>query len=382
MDFISIFLAHDFVRPAPVMQSAGDIPVFGNSVTALLIFLCAIVASLIFYFILNRLPYSKNPLSPKGEVTLAKISCGFVFGSVAAAGWDVWWHRAIGRNTFFEPPHIFLYSFALLAILAGIYGWYRTRKPVWKHIATVLTFIPLIAPFDNYWHVLFGVEDLSRPISLAWAPPHAMLDISAIIALLLYIPILKHEHRETSLTFFIDVVFAAIFVMSLFLVMPFHPTEGWGEVVGFWGAGGIAFVYVGIMTVSQKVLSTPYDVIRISMYALLLALVSFGREIGPGIIMLPHDRPPIWLMVASILVAAVFLDRSKKMPLVIRGAMTGILWAGVLFGFSRNFFHPDFYYSDMKIFQAVLSSAAGGAIAILLVNRFSKNLLAKFGIPS
>ncbi len=384
VNFISTFLADSFIDSSQIIEASDNsLPVYGDSLTALFIFLGAIAITLIFYYILNHLPYSKKEkLSPNKEVLLAKISAGFIFSALVSAGWDVWWHRAVGRNTFWEPPHIFLYSFVMLAIFSGIYGWYRTRKNVWKHIATILAFIPLIAPFDNYWHVLFGVEDLSKPISLSWAPPHALLDISAIIALFLHIPILKHEHKQTSLTFFIDLAFAAIFVMILFLIMPFHPTEGWGQVAGFWGAGVIAFAYVGVMILSQKVLGSPYDIIRITAYSLLLILVAFGREIAPGIITLPHDRPPIWLLVSSFLVASIFLDRSQKLPSVLRGAITGIIWAGLLFGLSRNFFDPKFYYSGIEILQAVLSSAVGGILAILLANHFFKQIFSKLGISS
>lgn len=39
--------------------------------------------------------------------------------AVVAATWDVWWHSAVGRDTFWEPPHLFLYS-AALCVIAGL----------------------------------------------------------------------------------------------------------------------------------------------------------------------------------------------------------------------------------------------------------------------
>lgn len=234
----------------------------------------------------------------------------------------------------------------------------------------ILFIIPIIAPFDNFWHVLFGIEDLSQPISLSWSPPHALLDLAAMAALITFLPILNQERNENAKTFFVDLIFAAIFGMALFLVMPFHPTEGWGAVMGFWGAGFLAVVIVGMMLFSQKYINHHYDVIRVTVYMLLFVLISYGKETAAGIILLPHDRPPTWLYITPFLLTALFLDLSfrKDFPVILRGAIAGGLWAFMLFFFARLFFHPDFYYSIGDALIAIFSSIIGGIIAALFVS--------------
>ncbi|PIR42010.1 MAG: hypothetical protein COV30_00640 [Candidatus Yanofskybacteria bacterium CG10_big_fil_rev_8_21_14_0_10_37_15] len=155
--------------------------------------------------------------------------------------------------------------------------------------------------------------------------------------------------------------------------MPFHPTEGWGQVAGFWGAGIIAFLYVLIMTHAQKLMKGTYDVIRITMYFLLFILISYGKETAPGIILLSHDRPPIWLYVFSFLLAAIALDAFvKKSPTFLRGAISGGIWATILFLVSPFFFSQEFYYPISQGIKSVISGLGGGFFAGLLSSIFYK----------
>lgn len=173
---------------------SGSLPVYGNFYTALLGLAFILILIGIAYFVIGRLPLSKkDKLTPRKEIFLAKTITALILFAITSAAWDIWWHRAVGRDSLWEPPHLFLYSFAGLAILLGIYSWHRTHKKIWKKIASALFLIPASLPFDNFWHILYGVEDLSRPISLSWSPPHVLLAIGAVIALFMLIPVLMHE---------------------------------------------------------------------------------------------------------------------------------------------------------------------------------------------
>jgi hypothetical protein len=356
-----------------VVAESG-IPVYGTVTTALIGLVGVIAAAAIFYWIISRLPLSmKNKLTPARELFFARLTIILALGALTSAGWDVWWHRAVGRDTLWETPHLFLYGFATAAVLAGLYAYHRTHRKVWKRIATALMFIPLSAPFDNLWHLLFGVEDLSRPISLSWSPPHAMLALAAIVTFALHIPLLKRLHKEDERSFFLDIVFAAIFGMSMFLVMPFHPTEGWGQVAGFWGAGIIAFLYAGVLSLAQRTDREALDATRVSIYAMILLLVSYGTETAPGIIVLPHDRPPVWIMVFAFVLTGVWLDLTRKhLSAITRAALAGGIWAAILFMVSPSFFEPEFAYPLSEAAKAVASSVIGGGIAGALVSRHKR----------
>ena len=102
--------------------------------------------------------------------------------------WDISWHRSIGRDTFWSPPHIAIYACGVLAGLAAAYLILTTtfgrsaslddvsvriwtfRGPLgaficaWGGLAMLVS-----APFDDWWHNAYGLD--VKIIS----PPHMVL---------------------------------------------------------------------------------------------------------------------------------------------------------------------------------------------------------------
>jgi hypothetical protein len=102
--------------------------------------------------------------------------------------WDISWHRTIGRDTFWSPPHVLE---QLAAIVTGLVcGWvvlrttftgsveeratsvkfwgFRGPLGAWVCIWATLMMISS-APFDNWWHNAYGLD--VKIIS----PPHMIL---------------------------------------------------------------------------------------------------------------------------------------------------------------------------------------------------------------
>jgi hypothetical protein len=102
--------------------------------------------------------------------------------------WDIQWHLLIGRDTFWIPPHLMMYSgvtagflvaFAVLALdtraarrgaaprraitVLGLTSTRGVHLAVWG-VALLL----LAAPIDDLWHRLFGLD-----VTL-WSPPHLL----------------------------------------------------------------------------------------------------------------------------------------------------------------------------------------------------------------
>jgi hypothetical protein len=117
-------------------------------------------------------------------------------------GWDIQWHRWLGRDQFLTPPHLLIYTGVIgagLVCIAAVFAesWqYWRRVPGVDQASTVsllgifhaplgffvagfgaLT-MALAAPLDNYWHQLYGVD-----VTL-WSPFHMMGLIGAGIAYL------------------------------------------------------------------------------------------------------------------------------------------------------------------------------------------------------
>lgn len=102
--------------------------------------------------------------------------------------WDISWHRTIGRDTFWSPPHVLE---QLAAIVAGVgCGWLVLRTTfggdaaakaravrVWGFYGPLGAWLCIwgtammiaSAPFDNWWHNAYGLD--VKIIS----PPHMVL---------------------------------------------------------------------------------------------------------------------------------------------------------------------------------------------------------------
>ncbi len=116
--------------------------------------------------------------------------CGALAVTSSAIGmpWDVAWHRSIGRDGFWTPPHMAIYACGVIAgiicgylILTTTFSDAKNRKDISVNVlgfrAPLGAFIALwgcvalltSAPFDNWWHAAYGV-DLK-----VVTPPHSLL---------------------------------------------------------------------------------------------------------------------------------------------------------------------------------------------------------------
>jgi hypothetical protein len=107
-------------------------------------------------------------------------------------GWDIQWHRWIGRDRFLTPPHLLIYigvagagMLCIAVVLMETWRYWR-RSPGVDDSSTIGLFrifhaprgfivagfgaltMAAAAPLDNYWHQLYGID-----VTL-WAPFHVM----------------------------------------------------------------------------------------------------------------------------------------------------------------------------------------------------------------
>ncbi|RYZ96913.1 MAG: hypothetical protein EOP47_22865, partial [Sphingobacteriaceae bacterium] len=109
--------------------------------------------------------------------------------------WDISWHKSIGRDGLFSPPHLVVYAGA---ILAGVFSGYNVIRIsffgdndvkqssvkfwgifyssvgglfcIWGAIAMLTS-----APFDDWWHDTYGLD------SKVSSPPHGLLLTGMIV---------------------------------------------------------------------------------------------------------------------------------------------------------------------------------------------------------
>ncbi len=134
--------------------------------------------------------------------TSAWLLLFFLLQGELGAIWDREWHAFVGRDQFWTPPHILIYScvagagFVALAVVLLDTARYRRGTPGVNDISTVrilwLFHAPLgftiagfgaltalaAVPLDNYWHELYGID-----IAL-WAPFHMMGVTGGVIGII------------------------------------------------------------------------------------------------------------------------------------------------------------------------------------------------------
>ncbi len=303
------------------------------------------------------------------ETSFTRWIATLLFIAILATHWDVWWHGAIGRDTFWELPHIFLYGSVTLAIILGVYGFLKTKHRQWRNLAIVLLLIPVAGPFDELWHTLFGREALNS-ILIAWSPPHLLIVGTFLASFLMLLPLISKEKDLTAKRFYGAASLAVILSVASFVTAPLEPTGSWG-LLGFYGAGIFAFFLVSIFLASQKWLSGIGQATLVSIFIILLSSITFGEVVNPEVEIIPHAHPPSFLIVFSFLAAAGLMDFLKAQSELIRGIVGSFVWAFILYFFASNFFEPEFQYSLVQAWQAIGSAVIGGSLAGVIFRKVS-----------
>jgi hypothetical protein len=118
------------------------------------------------------------------------MSVAGVTSACLGAHWDISWHRSIGRDTFWTPPHMAIYLCGVLAGIAcgtlilrttfrgdgaasvRVFGF---RGPLGAFISAWGGVLMLTsAPFDNWWHDTYGLD-----VKIL-SPPHSLLALGIL----------------------------------------------------------------------------------------------------------------------------------------------------------------------------------------------------------
>ncbi len=300
--------------------------------------------------------------------SLIRLITAALFSAVLAGTWDVWWHGALGRESFWSPPHLLLYTSVIVAIGTGFYGWWKTRERSWKWLAIVLFLIPASAPFDELWHRIFGLEPVNSPL-IFWSPPHVILALALAGSFLFLFRHLRKDEDPIAQHLLQSIALASALSLFLFLTSPLEPIGPY-HLIGFYGAAIGSGIIAVFFLLAQQWMNRFGSTFSVAVIFMLISAMNFSEQLAPNVNIQPHDHPPGWLMIFSCLVPAALIDLLRQKSLWLRGGIVGLLHGGLLYGFSSQFFEPQFQYSSQDMWIAVSTSVLIGMLVGWLLSLF------------
>lgn len=305
----------------------------------------------------------------KKETFLARAVLVAFCAGITGLMWDAWWHVAVGRDTFWEPPHFMLYTAVALAVIFSLYGWHLKREKVWRNLAIAAGLVVLSAPFDDFWHRWYGIENLST-IWIVWSPPHLVLFGTLIGGALLALPLLKRRPEPVHLLLG-SYAWGCILTMSAVVVAPLYPFGPY-HIWGFAGAGIHAALLVLILLFAGRwsglLGSTFASIVFLALYFLHAAATPASWVVIP-----PFNNPPPFAIFFSMVIPALIVDTRRRIPWWATGIFAGLAYGVLLYAFTSGFLAPQFQYSPHDALVAIGSSIAGGLVAGIIVHIYEKS---------
>jgi len=288
------------------------------------------------------------------------------------ASFDGWWHISQGRESFFVLPHLFIYGGVLASVLFSLLLAKTTHEKIWKWMFLSLLAIPIAAPFDELWHRIFGVERVES-VLIVWSPPHVVLFVGAILAIVLFMKVLKKEKDIVSERITGSLMLASLLNLLFILFVPLFPL-GPHHLLGFWGAGITAFIFVTIALSANYLFPGVATATTTALFFVLFHTIVADANIYDNAASGIYGHLPTWVLILSYAVPAAWIDMSKKWPIFLRTMVASILWSVLFFGFVNTYLGPDFEFSSFNFCQALLSSIGGGIFAGIFFHDVERNL--------
>ncbi len=266
--------------------------------------------------------------------------------------WDISWHMTIGRDTFWTPAHLAIYTGGAVAGLAcgvavmwqsfgpnradaasGVTIWHRFRGPlggwvcIWGAIAMLTS-----APFDDWWHDAYGLD-----VAIL-SPPHAVLAagfLAILVGALLMSVSSQSRSESTSAQSGWVVAYAAGLVLVIVSIMATEFTERVVMHTGrFYAVSAFVFPLLLLMGATAARLKYPATAMA-AVYMLVMMVQGWILPLFPGEPLLGPIRREITHMVPMnfpllLIVPALAIDLVLRVTRE-RGAWLRAALAGVTF---------------------------------------------------
>ena len=296
---------------------------------------------------------------------------------------DAWWHEAIGRESFWIPPHLGIYA-GLFTSLAGFSLLLRTARlklhpGLWVYAAGI-TGVVVAGYADELWHERFGVEKIGT-LQAIWSPTHVAALVGGTIAALGIISHLstmsrRPEVKDTRLGWLLAAEFGVLVSIATLLLLPLGPETPF-RLLGVWGAPTVAFAILSMRFFGSALSEKPWA----------LTLITSFNWTGNAVLLSNHAPPLLVLQLLAVglvppFLADVIIQRGRRLKAVRNAYVAaGLVW-GIIFG---AFFYPltnglvftgtSIILDPASLLMIGASSAAASVLAGFLAGQTSEQWL-------
>lgn len=303
-----------------------------------------------------------------------------LFMTAFGGQWDVNWHMYVGRDWFWIPPHVLIYSgvagAGLIALMVtawsslyassktrGYLGLPRLHAPAGFALVGLGALVMIAsAPFDDWWHQVYGID------VTIWSPPHLGGVVGSGVILLGALVesatgpagILNRAGRPSRLAqFAFPLACAGLLRVGLFGNIPASQYSFWGDDYSFQFFGWHnpylfpvllslfgAYVAVAAAQASRRawmplvVLAFGFVINRLAQWVAdigtdtLVRLTGYHYRFGRYELGFSAEQMFLWPLLAMappFVVAAIALDPARRVPAARAGAAAGFAFGLTLF---------------------------------------------------
>ena len=255
-------------------------------------------------------------LGKRPEVAM-KIMMFAGLAMVLGGYFDAWWHVNVGRESFWIPPHLVIYS-GLVAVLASfVYVMLTENLGIFKW-TTIIGFFMMFsaAPIDDWWHLTHPPE-----VGLAlFSPPHIYFAIGGALVGISVMNILANmSMRRPDLRKYLFVYVLAGYLMAMQAIGLFDPRDP--TMIGYIGSALLFSVPAGFYIFSKRAFSDRHVVGMGSVEGVAKTVLEGSLFYFPSI------------FAASIIVSKVKLFRNTYPHSFILGSIVGTVMSTYLIFF-------------------------------------------------
>jgi hypothetical protein len=266
--------------------------------------------------------------------------------------WDISWHRSIGRDTFWSPPHLAIYGCGIFGGLAAAYlilsTTFRHDSPlrdvsvrIWGLRGPIGAFICAwgglamltSAPFDDWWHNAYGLDvKIISPPHMVLAAGFFGINFGTVMLMLAFLNRANEDLRRPLQRMFLYVGGMAVcesLLLKLEYISRSQMHEGLFYIVVVLGTLGII---TALGTASRHrwgctILTSVYTVFGL-LFLWGLPLFPAEPKLGPVYTQVTHFIPwefPLLLIVPAFAIDLILQRTTQWRPLA-RAALIGVVF--------------------------------------------------------